>query len=46
MQADFQPIQLPMPGKVVDSLNLSVSGGILMYEALRQRSVINDSEHK
>ena len=37
-QESFQPIQLPMPGKVVDSLNLSVSGGILMYEALRQRS--------
>jgi len=37
LQDDFQPIQLPMPGKVVDSLNLSVSGGILMYEAIRQR---------
>lgn len=37
-QEGFQPIQLPMPGKVVDSLNLSVSGGILMYEVLRQRS--------
>ena len=36
-QDDFQPVQLPMPGQVVDSLNLSVSGGILMYEAIRQR---------
>ena len=39
-QDDFQPIQLPMPGKIVDSLNLSVSGGILMYEAIRQRQTV------
>lgn len=35
--ADIMPITLPMLG-VVDSLNVSVTAGILFYEALRQRS--------
>ena len=30
---------LPLHGKV-DSLNVSVSSGILLYEALRQRTVV------
>lgn len=34
---DIQPISLPMLG-VVDSLNLSVTAGIIFYEALRQRA--------
>lgn len=35
--ADILPITLPMLG-AVDSLNVSVTAGILFYEALRQRS--------
>jgi TrmH family RNA methyltransferase len=34
---DVTPIKLPMRG-VVDSLNVSVTAGVLFYEALRQRS--------
>jgi TrmH family RNA methyltransferase len=34
---DIVPISLPMLG-MADSLNVSVTGGILFYEALRQRS--------
>ncbi len=30
-------VRIPMPGKISDSLNVSVSGAVLMYEALRQR---------
>lgn len=33
---DIVPIRLPMQG-VVDSLNVSVTAGVLFYEALRQR---------
>ncbi|NDD50701.1 MAG: RNA methyltransferase, partial [Flavobacteriia bacterium] len=31
-------LKLPMQG-VVDSLNVSVAAGVILYEALRQRSV-------
>jgi tRNA G18 (ribose-2'-O)-methylase SpoU len=31
-------LKLPMQG-VVDSLNVSVATGVILYEALRQRSV-------
>lgn len=31
-------IKIPMMGHVADSLNVSVSGAVIMYEALRQRS--------
>ncbi|MCS6835002.1 MAG: RNA methyltransferase [Anaerolineae bacterium] len=31
-------IKIPMVGRITDSLNVSVSGAIFMYEALRQRS--------
>ena len=34
-------IKIPMTG-IVDSLNLSVSTGILLFEAVRQRKIIND----
>jgi len=30
-------VHIPMQGEIADSLNVSVSGAILMYEALRQR---------
>ena len=30
-------IKIPMMGQIADSLNVSVSGAIMMYEALRQR---------
>ncbi len=40
-QHPVQPIALPMAGSM-DSLNVSVCGGILMYEAWRQRH--SDSE--
>lgn len=30
-------VQIPMAGRISDSLNVSVSGAIFMYEALRQR---------
>lgn len=33
---DIQPIRLPMCG-AIDSLNVSVTAGVLFYEALRQR---------
>ncbi len=29
-------VSIPMRGNVVDSLNVSVSAGLLMYEAVRQ----------
>lgn len=32
-----QLVKIPMTGQVADSLNVSVSGAIFMYEALRQR---------
>lgn len=35
-QAD-QQVRIPMVGQLSDSLNVSVSGAIFMYEALRQR---------
>lgn len=35
-QAD-QRVRIPMVGQIADSLNVSVSGAIFMYEALRQR---------
>ena len=34
--ADIQPVRLPMLG-VADSLNVSVSAAVLLYEARRQR---------
>lgn len=39
-----QMVAIPMKG-VADSLNLSVSVGILAYEALRQRSLSSPSSH-
>lgn len=30
-------VKIPMQGQIVDSLNVSVSGAIIMYEALRQQ---------
>lgn len=36
--ADVQPIQIPMNG-IADSLNVSVAAAVLLYEALRQRSL-------
>lgn len=33
-----QRVKIPMVGRITDSLNVSVSGAIFMYEALRQRS--------
>jgi TrmH family RNA methyltransferase len=30
-------VRIPMVGQTVDSLNVSVSGAVIMYEALRQR---------
>jgi TrmH family RNA methyltransferase len=32
-------VRIPMVGQMTDSLNVSVSGAIMMYEALRQRSI-------
>ena len=32
-----QSVSIPMTGRLSDSLNVSVSGAIMMYEALRQR---------
>jgi TrmH family RNA methyltransferase len=37
-QEEIRPIRLPMRG-VADSLNVSVTAGILFYEALRQREL-------
>lgn len=37
LEDDFQNVIIPMRGKV-DSLNVSVSAGIILFEALRQRS--------
>lgn len=34
---DIEPVYLPMAGRV-DSLNVSVAAGILLYEAVRQRA--------
>jgi TrmH family RNA methyltransferase len=35
-----QRVKIPMVGQISDSLNVSVSGALFMYEALRQRSNI------
>ena len=32
-------VKIPMIGEVADSLNVSVSGAVFMYEALRQRQM-------
>lgn len=37
VEACDQLVKIPMQGQITDSLNVSVSGAILMYEALRQR---------
>jgi len=34
-----QRVKIPMIGQISDSLNVSVSGAVFMYEALRQRSL-------
>ncbi len=40
LKNDFRKVKIPMkPG--VDSLNVSVSVGIIIYEAIRQRGVLN-----
>jgi RNA methyltransferase, TrmH family len=33
-------VRIPMIGKIADSLNVSVSGAVFLYEALRQRQLI------
>jgi len=38
--ADYQ-VSIPMVGEVADSLNVSVSGAVMMYEALRQRTLVD-----
>ncbi len=35
-----QRLTIPMAGTITDSLNVSVSGAVIMYEAYRQRSLI------
>jgi TrmH family RNA methyltransferase len=35
-QSDFNPVKLPMKGQA-DSLNVSVTSAVMMYEAMRQR---------
>jgi len=37
-----QQIHIPMMGALTDSLNVSVSGAVLMYEALRQRRLLDN----
>ncbi len=34
-------VKIPMMGDIADSLNVSVTGAVMMYEALRQRQHIN-----
>ena len=36
--SDFQPVKLPMHG-IADSLNVSVTASVMLYEAMRQRDV-------
>jgi len=36
-----QQVRIPMMGQLSDSLNVSVSGAIFMYEALRQRAALD-----
>lgn len=40
MEGNFRRVRLPMNG-VADSLNVSVTGAVIMYEALRQRRAAN-----
>jgi len=35
--SDFQPVKLPMHG-IADSLNVSVTASVMLYEAMRQRN--------
>jgi RNA methyltransferase, TrmH family len=37
-------VKIPMAGSLSDSLNVSVSGAICMYEALRQQQYANDNQ--
>lgn len=37
LQASDLRAQIPMQGRITDSLNVSVSGAVVMYEAFRQR---------
>jgi TrmH family RNA methyltransferase len=37
-QADTR-VRIPMPGEVIDSLNAAASAAILLFEAVRQRSL-------
>lgn len=39
LQEAGQQVRIPMAGAIADSLNVSVSGAIMMYEAFRQRSL-------
>ena len=34
-----EPVRIPMGGAVADSLNVSVAAAVLLYEAVRQRSI-------
>jgi TrmH family RNA methyltransferase len=42
--ADITPVRLPMRG-IADSLNVSVSAAVVLYEARRQREARGDSAH-
>ena len=38
LEGDLRRVRIPMRGRI-DSINLSVSGGIMLYEVLRQRGM-------
>jgi RNA methyltransferase, TrmH family len=39
LEASDVDVRIPMPGEVIDSLNAAASAAILLYEAVRQRSL-------